>query len=63
MYAVVGHAGSIAMGRNILPDVLTVLWSWRLAGTVPCTNKKTPVLPLHPRTLREYSRRGPEQHF
>src|ERR1700691_691525 len=42
MYAVVGHAGEIAMGRRGSPRrVLTVLWLWRLAGTVPCTNKKS----------------------
>ena len=40
-YAVVGHAGEIAMGRGgVLPGVLTILQLWRLAGTVPCTSKK-----------------------
>ena len=51
------------MGRTGSPRrVLTALWLWRLAGTVPCTNKKAPVLRLLPRKLRGCSCRGPEQY-
>ena len=40
------------MGEGVLPGVLTVLEPWRLAGTVPCTNKKAPVLRLLPHKSR-----------
>ena len=48
--------------KGVLPGVLTILWPWRLAGTVPCTSKKNPDLPPHPQKLRGCSCRGPEQY-
>src|SRR5580704_17474214 len=48
-YAVVGHAGEIAVGEDFSRGVLTVLWPWRLAGTVPCTTKQKTRALLHNR--------------
>ena len=32
--------GRSQLGEEVLPGVLTILQTWRLAGTVPCTSKK-----------------------
>ena len=45
--------GRPQLGEEDLPGVLTVLWTLRLIGTVPCTSKKkVPVLLLHPQISR-----------
>ena len=49
--------------EKILPGVLTVLWLWRLAGTVPYASKKKLRSCGCLRRYRGCSCRGPEQHF